>query len=659
MPAPALELGLGTLNQVLERENIGLCGYRSLAAGVSRGAQMIAKLRTPSYRKSARRLFGRFSSWEFLSLTVTLWYSFLVAKFGYGSFATNDDFSMLLFANGEYTGEPESQLAFISKPLGELMGFLYTHFPDRLWYQNLLLLTYALAFVSLASGVRKTVIGKWAWTSLAVVAIPFLILNPSFTSAALCAATVGAFQSVKEEQIWRKMTAFLLILLGLSWRPIVAIPAILMLIVFTIALLARHRSIFKPRATFLRQKALSFFVSASVIALAGFSLNPATFSSTSWQEFFEYNTARSSFHDTPRRVILEAESQEIWSSAEIKQFQSWLMVDERTFGISVMKQLDASIPTVAEEIFQNYDVHILSEPSSMSRTGKVTLSANAIYFYSLAFLWAFLFFWVAKLLKPDYKFARRRETLLFFSPILILGPLFFYRLTEAIIIGLGFAALAATLLILSHNPTRRIPQIHGEKNPRSDSRLTSNIGLSSRLNHQTWLSKLQTIATVFPMIVGYWSPFIVYSLESSSGIHSRTNERIDDFKEASEWSAHNLDINTNYISSYGFSDLFMGSVWGPGAGARDFPENVMPLGWPVFSPHWDERLQELSLPPLRDENLLAGEILFIGTFREADTIASSIADRLSKPVTFQSVSRSELNNRIQIYEFKAVSPLSP
>lgn len=598
-------------------------------------------------RRPSRISFFR---WEIAVTAYIAGLAYALAKFGKAVFFTNDDTAMMGLAKGVYTGEPESQLVFISQPIGTLLSFLYSEFPEHLWYQNLLLLTYSAALLLLAFAVRDSVIGRWGWIGLSLSFFPWLVLNPTFTTAAFVAGVAGALVVMRERSTSIRIFGLFLLLIGVGWRPIVFIPVLLSLAGFAVARIIAG-TVIAPLGTKIRQEFRRFLPPVALALLFGVILSPQLGANEAWQDYFEYNETRGDFHDTPRGAILRDSPQEVWTKAEIQQFQAWLLFDEQIHGPKFVSQLEEDVPSLGESLSEGNLAYLL-QPSELSKQVKKLSDPNSGYVFFLLVYWSLLYFWIPSIVCQHAVPPRVRFFWVLPLQISPLLPLFFFRITTPVIVGLLFSAAASALLLWSdrhlakHFVLREVPA----GLPRNGQ--TPSETWQAKLPRQNQFRKPNGLFLILPLLVGYWSPVMLLATESPLGTYSRGSHIESMVNNFNDWSDQNLKSGERYIASDSYLNFGIGTVWGNEA-PKNHP-NVLPMGWLTFSPHWDKRLNNSGLSNLDSRSLASGDLFFVGTVGEASTLAESVGISVEKELAFSFESGTPLYGSISIFSFHPV-----
>lgn len=267
-------------------------------------------------------------------------------------FLVNDDLALRSFADGTFTGEPEYELVFISKTIGAVLASLYTHFPDRLWYETLLYGTNFLAFFMLASEGKRSPLHKLAWITLSSTVFVWLIQSPTFTTTALVSSGIAA--SLLTTRVFARtsffgiLTALGLLGLGLAWRQQSIIPTLLVVIAIALsfALASGVRKRQRAQTRFLSSLG-SVFILFAIPVVTLDVVDKSCWSQTvleceEWEAFRQHTEIRGSFHDTPRgSQIPESAVFEKWGETGEEQFFAWMYFDSDIHGLEALQKLDS------------------------------------------------------------------------------------------------------------------------------------------------------------------------------------------------------------------------------------------------------------------------------------------------------------------------------
>lgn len=272
----------------------------------------------------------------------------------------NDDIAMMSFANGDFTGTPESQLVFIGILIGGLLKLLYTLNSALPWYALVLVSIQIFSGAVLLTILRKFQRGSInrpfvCVASLVALVTPTLVLDLSFSTTAMYGSVVGlacfalALENHREHGALSLVAVAVILIFASSLRFDFFLAAVFLMLPMY----------------FLHLQKLSRF---TVLLTLGMLLLPVAsqfaqnqISKTSnWASYNEFNEIRGSMHGTPglsRFVSTAYEEDTIgkirefgWESEDLLLFGSWYFEDEQLFNITSLEKLKEHIDTGVSRI---------------------------------------------------------------------------------------------------------------------------------------------------------------------------------------------------------------------------------------------------------------------------------------------------------------------
>lgn len=593
--------------------------------------------------------------WQFFAWVATAGYSLLIVLLGNPDYLTNDDLAIQAIADGSLTGEPERTLVFPSQYLGEITRLLYLNFPNHFWYQNLLMLTYILSFGFASFILGGSEGGRQLWLVIFLGFFPLMASNPNFTTAAISASGVAALSLSLNVALRRfslsSIPILLLLVLGLSWRPIVGgIVALLALFLgFALSKLL-HPS---PRlfdssrlhpATWLYPPAVvSLFAGILYIPQSDLPLNP----DHEWGAFFSYNRVRSGSIDylnASKRFVGEPS---LNSNPHAGRFNSWLGFDSDLFGLEALPQTLDGAQTGAEASSIAHAIDYMNNRFSSFIASVINTEFAVLATYFLVAVLAFV------LLSRGNEDSMRGLQVAgkFAGPSLILLLGFsFFRLTTAIVMASFFVVLFGFALVMTVAKSQSLSNCMNS--PSSAIRLKRPTVARPKIDKLLQPRHAVEKELIFVLVaLGFWAPMHWLSSNEKIAPGQFLKREESQLQEFWEWSNYEISNRENYISGPGIStSLYSSLPWSPN---RTYaPANVIPGGWLTMSPYWFQRLDRLSLEPRQlDEALIGGSLNFLGTEDDARKIATSLNEIGYGPISPQLVSTSVFENSIGVFSF--------
>lgn len=272
----------------------------------------------------------------------------IILNFTY--FETNDDFGMMLIAEGNISGNPESDLIFPTIFLGTVLKFLYTVFPFTSWYPILQLCVNFTAFYIHLIFVKNK-ISKYAVFKDKVVLFIICIILPwsmylqffysyQFTITSLIASGIGF-------TIWiygtskQALPSMILIISGVAWRPVAGLSIIILLfIIYTLTEIIFSSQIYRILNV---KKMIIFGFFLGLLFLSNYYLSYSK--ETSTKNFIEFNAVRGTLHGyspTEKVAVSKKEAREgvNWSQNDYNLFfNSFFYGDKKVFSTTNLSEL--------------------------------------------------------------------------------------------------------------------------------------------------------------------------------------------------------------------------------------------------------------------------------------------------------------------------------
>ena len=299
----------------------------------------------------------KFFSYSFFCLTI--YSAVLVLRFNPGVMV-NDDIAMMSFANGDFTGTPESQLVFIGILIGGLLKLLYTLSSALPWYALVLVFTQIFSGAILLTILYKFLRGLNNRPLICVVSLvalitPTLVLDLSFSTTAMYSSVVGLaslallVENFEEQGPLITVAVAIILVLAGSLRFGFFLAAVLLLLPIYLLHLQKL-----SRFTVLLTLGMLLLPVASQFAQSQFS------KIGNWASYQEFNELRGSMHGTPgfSRFTSTAYEEETieklrefgWESEDLLLFGSWYFEDDQVFNTSSLKRLKENIDTGVTKI---------------------------------------------------------------------------------------------------------------------------------------------------------------------------------------------------------------------------------------------------------------------------------------------------------------------
>ncbi len=256
-------------------------------------------------------------------------------------FHTNDDYGMSSLASGAFTGHPDGRLVYVNPLVGYPISWLYRLVPSMPWYALSYYVVHCLALAAIADVLvrRRRELGQLVTITTAAVVFavaPRFLLQLSFTTTAFMAALAGVVLTVDicleprwRQHLMRAATAALLITVALSIRQNAAL-AVLLVSSPLLAVVSFRR----PRVG----------LSLTGLALGVWALNRLVVCfilDANYRSFLAYNQLRGGLHGTPR-ISAEALTPNLlsqigWTSTDRGMFAYFLFDDRSLFGFESLQ----------------------------------------------------------------------------------------------------------------------------------------------------------------------------------------------------------------------------------------------------------------------------------------------------------------------------------
>jgi len=310
--------------------------------------------RWPQARQHLLRFAHRFEStlsahpvrWSFVLVAVhaVIFFAFLTP-----TFRTNDDVSMMWFANGTLYGEPSPDLIFQHPMVGTVLAGLYRITTAVNWYSLWLYLLHATIFgviLYLVLSDRRGhlwsrligLIGFWSVFTL------WIWLHLQFTHVSILLGAVGVLLYLSVAARPRSPNGLIVLagtLVALSafvrWHGFAGVA------ILSLPLLART----VRRISWHRQAV--FFGSITALLLVGAIFQTAHYAGDeAWQEYLEFNSARRPLSSLDRSELAAGNTELLaelgWSSNDMRMLFDWFFIDEAIYTTEALLTIDAATP---------------------------------------------------------------------------------------------------------------------------------------------------------------------------------------------------------------------------------------------------------------------------------------------------------------------------
>ena len=274
------------------------------------------------------------------------------------SYFINDDTTMRNIASGAYTGRPDGHLIFVKYALGKIISLFYIIAPYIDWYGTILFTTHFLCLILILGRVLNWFKHKNKYFVLVITILIFFIididnLTNSFqftTTAAICGVT-ALFLFITIPRNVQKLEMFVnyLIILGLVWLSFCIRDKVLLMFVPFAIVLWLYR-IFSEKEN--RKKYIILCVMILAVLGSVICVEKIAYRSTEWQEYTEFNKARSEildYYGYPDYDVHRSFYQEQGISRE--QY-NLLKVGTLNFSSGMTKEKYISVAQYAKSIFR-------------------------------------------------------------------------------------------------------------------------------------------------------------------------------------------------------------------------------------------------------------------------------------------------------------------
>jgi hypothetical protein len=570
----------------------------------------------------------KFASWKLFVFLVSVHYISLVLL--HSRYWVNDDLAMLYFSDGEWTGSPERNLVFSHPIFGTLVSFAYKVFPGISWYPYLLLLAIILSFVTLTRYVRNKRLQIFVIFIGAVSVIQFTLV-PTFTFAAIICAGLGlatAFVHNESATFGKSLIGILIFSLGILIRPeskFVAVAVALPIILYSWKQVLSSKSapkIVGHAVTTALALSVALLIQAGSIAC---SANQPT-SCKDWDIYTKYNFERGQFHGTPNMEFLQNNYSSLgWTELDMSLFSSWLYPDDQKFGPEVMSK---AFEMLNED--GTYRPYKLEEISPY----KIFQSIPAAYFSLIGF--AFVYGSTRRLKNSVRVYSLVIPAFIFVSWFFLMLILSSIRIPQTVTIPA--ALLCSALIALAFDQGGNGSKDLARRGKRKDVELSNS---AQELVHNSLIA-LMTV-------------FIALFIQNT---HSISAANIS--KNSSGESVLNLVTSSvgqsPVLVSAELSDLLLNhDPW-----TRNITlgqTQIQLMGWPVFSPHNEKRLNGSGLNGMFKPFVVgSGEHVSSYSFCGNPLQAKAISEYLLQEYGYKNVAQetSIINGLCQIWNFPPV-----
>jgi hypothetical protein len=284
-----------------------------------------------------------------ISIAVYALFSTALITFFTPGVMVNDDIAMMAFSNGDFTGQPESQLVFIGSLIGELLQLLYGIYSTFPWYPFLFVVIQTLATATLATAFYKFANQRITTEFVATVSIiilltPVLVLDISFSTTAMYGAVAGVISAglILESRDnygfkFISLVAMVLAAAG-SLRFDFFLAATFLLVPFFVVRIGK---------TSIRGVILG--VAIFTVPLGSHFLETSLSTSEEWSQYRSFNQIRGSMHGTPAlsrfvdTAYTETTIKQIrefgWESEDLLLFGNWYFEDPKLFNYESLSAL--------------------------------------------------------------------------------------------------------------------------------------------------------------------------------------------------------------------------------------------------------------------------------------------------------------------------------
>lgn len=523
----------------------------------------------------------------------------------------NDDVAMMAFANGDFTGQPESRLVFMGALVGFVLKLLYTMNADLPWYPlfmtfvNVIASTLLVVTFYRVGGNRKSneFVGV---TALVLAILPSLVLDISFSTTAMYGSVAGLlalFMTLSREQ--RKLSAIalgsiLVVMISSSIRAGFFVSATLILVP-TILYSMKNQRVLRAllSAGLIFGGVLTLSLSETQIAKSG-----------EWSDYVQFNRLRGSLHGTSPLAektlsILESGSTEElrefgWNLEDLLLFGGWYFEDRDVFNIESLRGL-------REIVFERPDYYSFEESLEGIVNGREFILLAGIFLVVL----------VVRTLRTHSRNLYLAQA--FWFTILSLYIASRHRYPDRFALG-AFFGLFAAILALS--------VLHHSENNDGES--------EDHVPRETVPRNSFSVALIAAAIIcGVLIPH-KFSATEVSTLNIEQKEQLG--KETSRYARFGPDASFVYIgiliTSEGFNPWTERTVLNG--------DRVLGLGWPTFSPHQEKRKLNMSLDGDFIGSMLDDKDKYVVSTKEMTALLTkSYLDRRRVKIRFDLVAKFE------------------
>jgi len=274
----------------------------------------------------------------FAVVTVTLLFALVIWAMP-PAYQTNDDAVMSMIAAGHGISlEPDEHLVFTNVLIGKLLKFLYTRYPDMLWYGWYLVATQWGATIGLMYCFlrpRHSRLRMLGFVTYFFTAGIYFLVNLQFTSTSILAGITGVMLLLQMLQApavgsWERFTLPACALFLMVWGGLIRNESfILSMLLASPVLLAAYRfGTATRRAGVVVCSVLA--LATSLIVLAGV-YHQKCYHEPGWQAFGQYNPLRIKFNDESW-ITYTPESKHVfdqvgWNENDFQMIQMWYYDD--------------------------------------------------------------------------------------------------------------------------------------------------------------------------------------------------------------------------------------------------------------------------------------------------------------------------------------------
>jgi hypothetical protein len=524
-------------------------------------------------------------------------FSIFLSRRAFPVYGINDDVIIKSWLSGDYTGNPEFFVRGQATPrilFGYVVSFFYRNIPGFEWFSLILLASvivgWSLIFVlvnKLSEG-RIRIYSNLALILFYAVFYSSYFITPTYTAAAFLpssSALLLLIYLVYQEKLNVKYVFFVSFWLfwGFSIRSESALFSIISVSFLIMYLLYRHWA--SLRITLLAGLYFGLFVFAGEVAE-----RQVYNSKISWQNYKDFESARYQIQDNLiERNLSSNPTNYGWTEAEYLIFDDYLYADPTVFTTEKLKQATESELNDTNVVFSNLfrDFQENSRNPLSPWTGVIAaliiLGVTSIFF------------------RPQRMWAAVGSRLFFLTPIFLS---FFYisttlRLPERVVIStlyLIFMVILTTILL---------------ENKESSDKENSN-------NFSGFILSLLGLVLIYAELENTQN----WMIERHKNVYYR------DFWDFQKSEIKNLPQNSILVGN----QSQIKSDWSYPYSRQDVESdfNFLTLGWHNFSPHWDNRKNDLGL---QNVNILRDfptdkRIIWIGNDLSVESLKLYVKEKL-------------------------------